>query len=175
MIRKGESSRVSHHVEETRRPHLLKVDDLPMELLRCYPTSDQRRGMTGLLRGPPGIKMPGGAMECRQTLPWMGREQCGGDLDLEGAWKWSFHAGESSQHLNFNRLCYHPGGRAVTRSAGTQEEDRRPGKHRSSHQLRPHRSWSRTWSFELKFCRDGQGINVELLPKNGAIWWTSTF
>ena len=60
-------------------------------------------------------------MECRQTLPWMGREQCGGDLDLEGAWKWSFHAGESSQHLNFNRLCYHPGGRAVTRSAGTQE------------------------------------------------------
>ena len=55
--------------EEVRRPHLMKVDDLPMELLRCYPTSDQRRGMTGLLRGPPGIEMPGGAMECRQTLP----------------------------------------------------------------------------------------------------------
>ena len=86
-------------------------------------------------------------MECRQTLPWMGREQCGGDLDLEGAWKWSFHAGESSQHLNFNRLCYHPGGRAVTRSAGTQEEDRRPGKRRGSHTTSTYPVMTKTMEF----------------------------
>ena len=60
-------------------------------------------------------------MECRQTLPWMGREQCGGDLSLEGTWKWSFHAGESSQHLIPNRRSCQPGDRAVSRSAGTQE------------------------------------------------------
>ena len=62
MIREGESSRVSHHVEETRRPHLLKVDDLPMDLLRRYPTSDQRRGMTGCGRPSPAPK-------CREE-PW---------------------------------------------------------------------------------------------------------
>ena len=55
-----------------RTPHLPEVDDLPMDLLRRYPTSDQGRGMTGLLRGPPGIKMPGGARKCRHILPWMG-------------------------------------------------------------------------------------------------------
>ena len=80
MIREGESSRVSHHVEETRRPHLLKVDDLPMELLRCYPTSDQGRDMTGLWGASPASK--------RREEPWSaGRPYPGwGESNVEETW-----------------------------------------------------------------------------------------